>query len=188
VRKAANLLEHSADHVIDTETLWAVLCEAHPANAYRDEMLSDKVRLETWLPAYGINRSFLANLDFLTVRRTLDDFALAVKAARGEPLGNGRHLRACKAEYAAQANLIRDLFGNPFRSITIDFVWLAWNNETIPKLAEAIYDERRFADLPILADALEEAGCDNADLLNHCRQPGEHVRGCWVVDRLLGKS
>jgi hypothetical protein len=55
-------------------------------------------------------------------------------------------------------------------------------------LAQVIYDERRFADLPILADALEEAGCTNTDILDHCRLPGEHVRGCWVVDLILRKE
>ncbi len=63
-----------------------------------------------------------------------------------------------------------------------------WNDATIPKVAQAIYDDRAFDRLPILADALEDAGCDNADLLTHCRSGGEHVRGCWVVDLLLGKS
>jgi hypothetical protein len=56
------------------------------------------------------------------------------------------------------------------------------------QLACAIYDDRAFEQLPILADALEEAGCDNADILAHCRGPGPHVRGCWLVDLLLGKS
>jgi hypothetical protein len=84
--------------------------------------------------------------------------------------------------------LVDCLFGNPFRPITIDPAWVAWHDGTVRKLAQAIYDERRFDDLPILADALEEAGCDNADILAHCRQPGEHVRGCWVVDLLLGKE
>jgi hypothetical protein len=54
--------------------------------------------------------------------------------------------------------------------------------------AQLIYEERRFADLPSLADAIEEAGCDNADVLAHCRAGSEHVRGCWVVDLLLGKA
>jgi hypothetical protein len=66
--------------------------------------------------------------------------------------------------------------------------WLRWDDGTIPKLAQAIYDERAFDHLPVLADALEEAGCANADILAHCRGPGEHVRGCWVVDLLLGKE
>jgi hypothetical protein len=54
-------------------------------------------------------------------------------------------------------------------------------------LAQAIYDDRAFDRLPILADALEEAGCTDADILNHCRRPGEHVRGCWAIDLVLGK-
>jgi hypothetical protein len=91
-------------------------------------------------------------------------------------------------EPAAQAILLRDLFGNPFRSVAIDPAWLSWSDGTVTKLAQAIYDNRTFDQLPILADALEEAGCDNADILTHCREPGEHVRGCWVVDLLLGKE
>jgi hypothetical protein len=86
-------------------------------------------------------------------------------------------------------HLMRELFGVlPFRAIPLNPAWLAWNDGTIPKLAQAIYDDRVFDRLPVLADALEEAGCDNADILDHCRQPGEHVRGCWVVDLLLGKE
>jgi hypothetical protein len=91
-------------------------------------------------------------------------------------------------EPSHQLALLHDVFGNPFRPLDLYPTWLAWNGGTIPKLAQAIYDERRFADLPILADALEEAGCDNADVLAHCRSEGQHVRGCWVVDLLLGKS
>ena len=55
-------------------------------------------------------------------------------------------------------------------------------------LSQTIYDQRRFVEMPVLGDALEEAGCTDADILDHCRQPGEHVRGCWVLDYLLGKS
>jgi hypothetical protein len=91
-------------------------------------------------------------------------------------------------EVAAQVALLHDLFGNSFRPSTLDPTVLAWNGGTVPKLAQAIYDERRFADLPILADALEEAGCSNPDVLAHCRSDGPHVRGCWAVDFLLGKS
>jgi anti-anti-sigma regulatory factor len=66
--------------------------------------------------------------------------------------------------------------------------WLTWNDSTVVKLAESIYQDRAFDRLPILADALEKAGCTNADILDHCRQSGQHVRGCWVVDLLLGKE
>jgi hypothetical protein len=93
-----------------------------------------------------------------------------------------------KVERGKQAALVRDIFGNPFRPVVIDPAWLTWRDGTIPKIAQAIDDERRFADMPVLADALEEAGCSDPNILSHCRQPGDHVRGCWVVDRLLGKG
>ena len=89
------------------------------------------------------------------------------------------------AERATQAEVCRDIFGNPFRPVTLN---PAWRTSNVTALAQAIYDERAFDRLPILADALEDAGCDNGDILNHCRQPGEHVRGCWVVDMILGKE
>jgi hypothetical protein len=85
--------------------------------------------------------------------------------------------------------LMRDLFGFlPFRLINIPPDWMTWNDATIPKLSKEIYEVPAFDRLPILADALEEAGCNDADILNHCRRQGEHVRGCWAVDLLLGKS
>jgi hypothetical protein len=94
-----------------------------------------------------------------------------------------------RAEKQIQADLLRDIFGNPFRSRpAINQSWLAWGDGTVPKLARAIYDERRFEELPVLADALEEAGCTDSDILSHCRGPGPHVRGCWVIDLLLGKE
>jgi hypothetical protein len=90
---------------------------------------------------------------------------------------------------ARQCSLLRDLFGPlPFRRVPIEPAWLAWNDATVPRIAQVIYDDGRFEDLPILADALEDAGCRDADILNHCRGPGPHVRGCWVVDLLLGKE
>ncbi len=81
--------------------------------------------------------------------------------------------------------LIRDIFGNPFRPIVADPAWLT---PTVRAIASAIYADRAFDRLPILADALEEAGCTNADILLHCRMPEDHVRGCWVVDLVLGKD
>jgi hypothetical protein len=92
------------------------------------------------------------------------------------------------AAEAGQADLLRDLFGNCFRQVTFDPAWLAWNDGTVVRLAQAVYGERAFDRLPVLADALEDAGCTDADLLGHLRGPGPHVRGCWVVDLLLGKS
>jgi hypothetical protein len=84
--------------------------------------------------------------------------------------------------------LLREVFGNPFRVAVPSPDWLSWNRGTVLKMAESIYEERRFCELPILGDALQDAGCDDAEILRHCREPGEHVRGCWVVDLLLGKK
>jgi hypothetical protein len=88
-------------------------------------------------------------------------------------------------EHGVQAELLRHIFGNPFRPLAVNPTWQTSN---VLALAQAIYTDRAFERLPILADALEDAGCDKADILDHCRQPGEHVRGCWVVDLVLGKS
>jgi hypothetical protein len=81
--------------------------------------------------------------------------------------------------------IIRDQFGNPFRPVTADPNWLT---STAVTLARTAYEDRAFDRLPILADALEEAGCDDAGVLNHLRGDGPHVRGCWVIDMLLGKG
>jgi hypothetical protein len=89
------------------------------------------------------------------------------------------------AEESHSASLIRDIFGNPFRPVTLD---PRWQSETVVSLATGIYSDRAFDRMPILADALEDAGCDNPDVLNHCRGDGPHVRGCWVVDLVLGKE
>jgi hypothetical protein len=83
------------------------------------------------------------------------------------------------------AEVLRDIYGNPFRPLTTDPRWLT---STAVSLARAMYESRDFGATPVLADALEEAGCDNADLLAHCRGDGPHVRGCWVVDLVLGKQ
>jgi hypothetical protein len=87
-------------------------------------------------------------------------------------------------EYAAQCCLLRDIFGNPFRPVRVAPAWLT---STVVQLASGIYAEPAFDRLPMLADALQDAGCDNANILTHCRGPGPHVRGCWVVDLMLGK-
>lgn len=85
-----------------------------------------------------------------------------------------------------QASLLRDIFGNPFRPVTFS---PAWRTDTAVSLARTMYDARDFSAMPILADALQDAGCDSDDILAHCRDTSlTHVRGCWVTDLVLGKS
>jgi hypothetical protein len=93
-------------------------------------------------------------------------------------------------------DVLRDVFGNPFALVpVVDPAWLAWRGGIVRELAQAAYKERRLpegtldpARLAELADALEQSGCEYADLLGHLRGPGPHVRGCWVLDLILGKS
>ncbi|MBI1914454.1 MAG: hypothetical protein HYS12_06905 [Planctomycetes bacterium] len=94
--------------------------------------------------------------------------------------------RLVRAETAVQATLLRDVFGNPFRNTAADPACLAWSDGTAVKMARAIYEGRDFGDVPLLGDALEEGGCANDEILSHCRGPGLHTRGCWVLDLLLG--
>jgi hypothetical protein len=81
------------------------------------------------------------------------------------------------------ARFIHDIFNNAFRTVTLNPAWLT---RDVVGIAQRIYDDRRFEDMPILGDALEDTGCDNASILEHCRSGSEHVRGCWVVDLVLG--
>jgi hypothetical protein len=83
-----------------------------------------------------------------------------------------------------QIELICDIFGNPFHPVAFA---PEWRTDTAVALAQGMYDARGFSAMPILADALHDAGCDSAEILDHCRGPGPHVRGCFVVDLVLDK-
>jgi hypothetical protein len=104
--------------------------------------------------------------------------------------------RALAAERAVQCDLLRDILGTAQGPpASIDSAWLAWHDGAVSQLARAAYEDRRLpeghldpARLAVLADALEDAGCADADLLGHLREPGPHVRGCWAVDLILGKG
>jgi hypothetical protein len=93
---------------------------------------------------------------------------------------------AWEEAFPLTAAFLRDLFDNPFRPVSLD---PTWQTPEGVRLAQAIYDDHAFDRLPIVADALEEAGCANPDVLSHCRQQGTvHVRGCWLIDLLLNKA
>jgi hypothetical protein len=88
----------------------------------------------------------------------------------------------------AQAALIRDVFGDPFHPVPLDLAWLAWHGGLLVSMTQRMYGTRDFSDMPVLADVMEESGCQDQDILGHCRSGGEHVKGCWLIDLLLGKS
>src|SRR5947209_5861173 len=101
----------------------------------------------------------------------------------------GRYLNVHDPNYSpshpVQAALLRDIFGNPFRPVAVEPSWLT---PPVVGLAKAIYDGRLFGDLPVLADALEEAGCGDRELLGHCRGVGPHALGCWALDLFTGRE
>jgi len=138
---------------------------------------SEVDRIPLGIDEYSVARSAL--ISHSAVTRAVPSLA----ASLVETFGGSR-----REEAGSQCVVFRDIFGNPFRPAPFNSSWLAWNGSTIPRLAQAIYDERAFDRLPILADALEDAGCDNVDILSHLRGPGPHVRGCFVLDLLLGKE
>src|SRR5262249_49188307 len=87
--------------------------------------------------------------------------------------------------WAELASLLRDVIPSPFHPVLLD---PAWRTPTVISIGTVIYDERQFEDLPILADALEEAGCSQEEILSHCRGPGPHARGCWLLEAILGRA
>jgi hypothetical protein len=97
--------------------------------------------------------------------------------------GNARQHSVPRSERLA---ILHDIFGNPFRTFSFS---PEWRTDTAVSLARQMYDSRGFSAMPILADALQDAGCDSEDILSHCRDTSlTHVRGCWVVDLVLEKS
>jgi hypothetical protein len=112
-------------------------------------------------------------------------WAAASCSARVAYQGLKRVVLPSGVAFHLQKTLLFDIFGNPFHPITLNPSWLT---PTVLTLATGIYNERAFDRMPILADALQDAGCDSEEILNHCRQPGEHVRGCWAVDLLTGRE
>jgi hypothetical protein len=123
---------------------------------------------------------------------TLMPFRVAYEASTACVWAGSRRLeemQTAKAEENRfQCGLLRDIFGDPFSPACIDAACLSWHAGTAVVQARAIYERGRFIELPRLADVLRAAGCTSAEVLGHCSQPGPHVRGCWVVDLILGKE
>jgi hypothetical protein len=114
-----------------------------------------------------------------------DAIRVLFPAANCSPLPSAIRNRSF-GEKSAQASLARDIFGNLFRPVAFS---PEWRTDTAVALARQMYDSRDFSAMPILADALQDAGCDSDDILSHCRDSNAtHVRGCWVVDLVLDKS
>jgi hypothetical protein len=175
------------------------LCDAHEdVDRMRDDLLpaanGAAVEAVFWLcpDDYKVRRALAFLSDAAGYLRAVAEGILSAEATLHDARAVWKHpafLAGKGEEERALCGLIRHVIGNPFRpSRPLPPAIFAWNDGAVRKLAQTIYDDRAFERLPLLADALEEAGCKDADTLGHCRAAGEHFRGCWAVDLLLGKQ
>ncbi len=189
--------EQFAEGLITWEEIEAAFTEMELVNVSHDGYLAAlAARQATYREVAGCNRPMLRGRNLIAhpastaaeySRTVMSRLQMNNEAAKGStPTAKKR--MATIAEKRYQIQLLHDIFGNPSHPVTVNPAWLAWSDGTVRKVAQTIYDKRAFDRMPILADALEDAGCDNADILAHCRSEAPHVRGCWVVDALLAKE
>jgi hypothetical protein len=204
-RKAVEAAERYADNRADRRTMgearrkvraemMAIMAEERELNAYKRLQQGTRrlLVLMGWNVTSWKNRVAVAQCSlkgravFPSIPPILFRSLNARRAtAKGESLCRREYGKCLRVQDGIQCKFFHCIFGNPFRPVAFDPTWLT---STVLALATGIYAEHAFDRMPILADALQDAGCENADILNHCRQPGDHVRGCWVVDLLLGKA
>ena len=171
-RKVVEVAEEYADGSVDRERLVAA---------------RDKAREVKGIFSSPSQTPFqrAANAAFDATRDTGSSASNNAPSEAARALNFEDHNRFEEGERRQQAVLLRCIFGNPCRPVFLDSAWLT---PSVVSLAQTIYDNRSFDRMPILGDALEETGCNNTCILDHCRSQTEHVRGCWVVDALLGKG
>jgi hypothetical protein len=167
-RKAVEVCEQFADGLADRTALRAAHQAAH--DAVEDNV--DTSQDDNWTA-------------FDAVRTNAEDAAYRAADLAADTLRNYVFAHKRDEEEQAQLALLRDIFGNPFQPVSFA---PEWRTSTAVALASQMYESRDFSPMPILADALQDAGCDSADVLDHCRGEGPHVRGCWVVDAVLNKE
>jgi hypothetical protein len=194
-RKAVEVAERFADGLATEEERQAAFTAAGYVvggiDALRSAWADRETSPDTWIAVEARAAAHVA-----AACHRCDDWYYYRGCARITARGLGaRRDRDAFVERAAQAGLLRDLFGGLFRPATIDPSWLEWNGRAVPQMAEIIYNERSLpegvldkARLAVLADALEEAGCTDAAILGHLRGLGDQVRGCHVLDRLLKRG
>lgn len=167
LRRAVEVAERFADGEVDKAKLAAAEKRIEPLNA------------DGYFPRLPIGVARAVSMVVAACGQSAYNAALVMTALLPTPLAAG-----AKGDRML-CDLLRCVFGNPFRKPVFP---KKWRSETVTALAAGIYADRAFDRLPILADALEEAGCDNTELLVHLRGDGPHCRGCWPLDLALGKG
>jgi hypothetical protein len=189
-REAVEIAERFADELVTAEAQEAAHLAAERVRQEVEDTEAPLFSGVAYATAYAASYTIHdKGTVWLACRAAVNTACAAGHALSDQGASENEVAAAYNAEFAAQTALVRDLFGNPFRPAPFpDPSWLAWQDGAVVKLAQAAYADRAIDRLPVLADALEEADCHDPDILAHCREPGPHVRGCWVVDLLLGKE
>jgi hypothetical protein len=193
-RLVLEMLEDYADERIGAETVLALsgdpvprqLVVLGPGGQLAEYVLACAVRVAARTRTAGkqVRRYWPEAQRMAREAAERTEWAVGNAATTGPP---ARRL-AVRRERQALVSLCHDVFGNPFDPAKGDPSWLAWARGLVGTMAHDIYKERRFEEMPILADALEEAGCTDARVLTHARQRAGHVRGCWLLDMILPRS
>src|SRR6185437_4325687 len=191
-RRAVEVAERYADAQADDEDLrLAIISSANIAEVFvsHSTMPAEEARSSAAFAALSVTYSGAKAADYASSSAVSAIFHAATAASAPSAAA------VRDAERARQICLLRDIFSYLLRPIVISPRWRRWNNAAVTHLAQAAYDERILPTgtldntrLAILADALEEAGCTDEQILSHLRSGGEHYRGCWVIDLLLGKE
>ena len=196
-RKLRLFAVYCCRNVLHRETDVEVRQAVNVSERYADELateselrVAEKSLHRLWFDYFG-NDLVLAAVLQMTSYTIAEPFRAAVCSSWAameiaeQGAGNGTR----EAEFALHATWLRDIFPSPFRPKYVTCDWFRWNGETASLLARQMYEAREFSAMPILADALQDAGCDNDDILSHCRDTSlTHVRGCWVLDLLLKRK
>jgi hypothetical protein len=169
-RKAVEIVEEVADDLTSENNAWTSGEAAHSVVVDMEQTGKSKTA------EYSAAHAAACGVE------SLREAVCAAAAARER---QKKKRKAYKEEEKSQCLLLREIYGNPFRPIAFN---PSWRTSTVVALATGIYEEKAFDRLPILADALQDAGCDSEVILNHFRLPGEHCRGCWALDLVLNKE
>jgi hypothetical protein len=183
-KEAVEAAERRADGQATDDELhgaWVAALDAH-FRANWDATLAAHCAVRVLRPDESHLRDLLRDARKVLARKPALERARSIgwRHSEGTPL----HARAVAGRQ--QVGLFHELFGNPFRPLRLDPTWRRWHDGVVDRLARGVYQEQRFSDMPVLGDALEDAGCEDDDVLHHCRAPLLHVRGCHVLDAILG--
>lgn len=190
-RRAVELLEDYVDQETIADGEWRLVNsasrEGFHANQTPSCLAANSPRTPTCAAAYAVVKATDESTFAAAATACYQSVNAAVRQKWGTAPGwvTAPGYRA-EVDFLERSVLLRDIFGNPFRPVIVDEAVRV--NTVVCQLAEAIYQDRAFDRLQILADVLEEAGCRDEALLAHCREPGDHARGWWVLDLLTGRE